>query len=201
MPRRSIVRRMLSGVLADKVAGRGSTTADGHRHRPAHPLRQPARAPGHGARGHVRPSGRAAQDQKAAGRVGRGGNHRRSRSGRGGGRRHPLPAELPEARTPRCPSWARERHPGGLSGTALVAARRMGRAVAYAGTLGDDELSRFILDGFQAEGVSVEHVVRRNGDAALSLHHPRRAGRPHPHHPVQHAGRGRRRPDRSRPKR
>jgi len=61
------------------------------------------------------------------------------------------------------PILGRERHPGGLSGTALVAARRMGRTVAYAGTLGDDELSRFILDGFEAEGVSVEHVVRRRG--------------------------------------
>jgi sulfofructose kinase len=56
-----------------------------------------------------------------------------------------------------------ERHRGGLAGTALVAARRMGRACAYAGALGDDELSRFITDGFAAEGVSVEHVVRRPG--------------------------------------
>jgi sulfofructose kinase len=56
-----------------------------------------------------------------------------------------------------------ERHCGGLAGTALVAARRMGRACAYAGALGDDALSRFIMDGFSAEGVSVEHVVRRPG--------------------------------------
>ena len=57
----------------------------------------------------------------------------------------------------------RERHSGGLAGTALVAARRMGRACAYAGTLGEDELSQFIVDGFKAEGVGVGHLVRRAG--------------------------------------
>ena len=57
----------------------------------------------------------------------------------------------------------RERHPGGLTGTALVAARRMGASSAYAGTLGDDELSRFILDSLAAEGVSTERVLRREG--------------------------------------
>jgi sulfofructose kinase len=56
-----------------------------------------------------------------------------------------------------------ERHAGGLAGTALVAARRMGRSCAYAGTLGGCELSRFILDGFAAEGISVRHVVQRPG--------------------------------------
>jgi sugar/nucleoside kinase (ribokinase family) len=56
-----------------------------------------------------------------------------------------------------------ERHAGGLAGTAIVAARRMGCACAYAGTLGADELSRFIIDRFSAEGVSVEHLVRREG--------------------------------------
>lgn len=57
----------------------------------------------------------------------------------------------------------RERHPGGLTGTALVAARRMGASSAYAGVLGDDELSRFILDSLAAEGVSTERVLRREG--------------------------------------
>jgi sulfofructose kinase len=56
-----------------------------------------------------------------------------------------------------------ERHAGGLAGTALVAASRLGCACAYAGTLGSDELSRFIIDGFQAEGVSVRHLVHRDG--------------------------------------
>jgi sugar/nucleoside kinase (ribokinase family) len=57
----------------------------------------------------------------------------------------------------------RERHPGGLTGTALVAAARMGSRCAYAGTLGSDELSNFIRESFSAEGVSVEHVVRQEG--------------------------------------
>jgi sugar/nucleoside kinase (ribokinase family) len=56
-----------------------------------------------------------------------------------------------------------ERHAGGLTGTALVAARRMGRSCGYAGTLGEDELSRFIVDAFEKEGVSVRHLVRRAG--------------------------------------
>jgi sulfofructose kinase len=56
-----------------------------------------------------------------------------------------------------------ERHAGGNTATALVAASRMGRACAYAGTLGSDELSRFALEGLKAEGVSVRHIVRRDG--------------------------------------
>ncbi|OHD73850.1 MAG: hypothetical protein A2177_14215 [Spirochaetes bacterium RBG_13_68_11] len=55
----------------------------------------------------------------------------------------------------------RERHAGGLTGTALVAAARMGRRCAYAGCLGDDELSCFILDGLAAEGVDTAAVVHR----------------------------------------
>ena len=55
----------------------------------------------------------------------------------------------------------RERHAGGLTGTALVAAARMGRRCAYAGVLGDDGLSRFILESFAAEGVDTSAVVRR----------------------------------------
>jgi sulfofructose kinase len=42
-----------------------------------------------------------------------------------------------------------------------VAAARMGRHCAYAGVLGDDELSRFILDSFAAERVDTTAVVRR----------------------------------------
>jgi sulfofructose kinase len=54
----------------------------------------------------------------------------------------------------------RERHAGGLTGTALVAASRMGASCAYAGILGPDDLSRFILEGLAAEGISVD-LVRR----------------------------------------
>ena len=52
-----------------------------------------------------------------------------------------------------------ERRAGGNTGTALVAARKMGRSAAYAGALGRDDLSRFILDGFTAEGVDIRHLV------------------------------------------
>lgn len=55
----------------------------------------------------------------------------------------------------------RERHAGGLTGTALVAAARMGRRCAYAGVLGDDELSRFILGSLAAERVDTTAVVVR----------------------------------------
>ena len=59
------------------------------------------------------------------------------------------------------PIQRHERRAGGLAGTSLVAARRMGRACAYAGTLGDDELSRFIVDGFTSAGISVDALVTR----------------------------------------
>ncbi len=55
----------------------------------------------------------------------------------------------------------RERHPGGLTGTALVAASRLGRRCTYAGTLGDDELSRFALERLEAEGIDTSNLVRR----------------------------------------
>jgi sulfofructose kinase len=67
---------------------------------------------------------------------------------------------LPDTKSP---ILRRERHAGGNTGTALVAARRMGHACLYAGTLGADELSRFIIEAFEAEGVSVQHLVRREG--------------------------------------
>lgn len=56
-----------------------------------------------------------------------------------------------------------ERQAGGLTGTALVAAARLGCRAAYAGTLGEDELSGYILDGLRAEGVSTEWAVHRRG--------------------------------------
>ena len=57
----------------------------------------------------------------------------------------------------------RERHAGGMAGTALVAARRMGCTCAYAGSLGSDELSGLIIRNFVTEQVSVEHLVRAEG--------------------------------------
>lgn len=55
----------------------------------------------------------------------------------------------------------RERHCGGLTATALVAAARLGAKCAFAGTLGFDEGSGFVLETFRREGVNIDHVVRR----------------------------------------
>jgi sulfofructose kinase len=57
----------------------------------------------------------------------------------------------------------RERQCGGLTGTALVAAARLGAVCAYAGTLGEDELTEYVLQHFQHEGVDVTHVYRQPG--------------------------------------
>lgn len=58
----------------------------------------------------------------------------------------------------------RERHCGGLAATALVAAARLGAKAAFAGTLGEDEGSRFVIATLRREGVNTRHVVR-DGDA------------------------------------
>jgi len=55
----------------------------------------------------------------------------------------------------------RERHCGGLTATALVAAARLGARCAYAGTLGFDDGSEFVLQQLEREGVDTRHVVRR----------------------------------------
>src|SRR5262249_31784101 len=49
---------------------------------------------------------------------------------------------------------------GGLCASALVAGSRLGARCAYAGTLGRDEYSRFVLDTLRREAVNVRHVVR-----------------------------------------
>ncbi|MHC4401944.1 MAG: PfkB family carbohydrate kinase [Planctomycetota bacterium] len=55
----------------------------------------------------------------------------------------------------------RERQSGGLTGTALVAAARMGARCAYAGVIGDDELSQFVTARFEQEGIDPRYGVRR----------------------------------------
>lgn len=55
----------------------------------------------------------------------------------------------------------RERHCGGLTATALVAASRMGARCAYAGVLGNDDLSCFAWEQLEREGIDLTHVVRR----------------------------------------
>src|SRR6516162_4375395 len=58
----------------------------------------------------------------------------------------------------------RERQGGGLTATALVAAARLGSRCAYAGVLGEDELSHFLRQRFQREGVDIS-LVRHRLDA------------------------------------
>jgi ribokinase len=54
---------------------------------------------------------------------------------------------------------SRERHGGGLCATALVAASKLGARCAFAGVLGDDELSRFSIGELQSAGVDVSQVL------------------------------------------
>jgi sulfofructose kinase len=61
------------------------------------------------------------------------------------------------------PVLRRERQCGGLTATALVAAARLGAKCAYAGVLGNDVSSEFVLDTFRAEKVDVSGVLRRRG--------------------------------------
>ncbi|MBY0525120.1 MAG: hypothetical protein K2R98_17070 [Gemmataceae bacterium] len=56
----------------------------------------------------------------------------------------------------------RDRQCGGLTATALVAAARSGAACAYAGVLGDDPDSRFVIDCLSREGIDVSHRVPRD---------------------------------------
>lgn len=54
----------------------------------------------------------------------------------------------------------RDRQGGGLTGTALVAAARLGARCAYAGRLGLDGFSDFAADIFRREGVDTTHAPR-----------------------------------------
>ncbi len=53
-----------------------------------------------------------------------------------------------------------ERQCGGLTATALVAASRLGARCAFAGMLGNDELSHFVEDVLAREGVETATIVR-----------------------------------------
>ena len=55
-----------------------------------------------------------------------------------------------------------QRQAGGLAGTALVAAARLGVRAAYLGVLGDNELSRFTLAEFAREGVDSTPVSHQS---------------------------------------
>jgi sulfofructose kinase len=54
----------------------------------------------------------------------------------------------------------RERQCGGLTATALVAAARLGARCAYAGVLGNDDLSQFVERTLIREGIDATHVTR-----------------------------------------
>ncbi len=53
------------------------------------------------------------------------------------------------------------RQGGGLTGTALVAASRLGAKCAYGGVLGEDELSSWTLSELEREGVDCTPVIRQ----------------------------------------
>lgn len=55
----------------------------------------------------------------------------------------------------------RLRQCGGLTGTALVAAARLGARCGYAGLLGPDELSRYVIDALGREGIDLDCRVER----------------------------------------
>ena len=59
------------------------------------------------------------------------------------------------------PVRATERAGGGLAGTALVAASRLGPRAVYCGVLGSDELSRFTIEEFRREGVDCAPLLYR----------------------------------------
>lgn len=61
----------------------------------------------------------------------------------------------------------RRRHHGGQTGTALVAAARLGVRAAYAGALGLDEPSEEALSGMRSEGVDVSECRRVAGLAPI----------------------------------
>lgn len=66
-------------------------------------------------------------------------------------------ARFPEADS-KIPVLRRARHCGGLGATSLVAAARLGSRAAYAGILGTDQHSQFVIDALGAQGVHTEHV-------------------------------------------
>jgi sugar/nucleoside kinase (ribokinase family) len=57
--------------------------------------------------------------------------------------------------------FRRDRQCGGLVGTALVAASRLGARCAYVAPLGGDELSEFALGRLRQEKIDVSHVARK----------------------------------------
>jgi sugar/nucleoside kinase (ribokinase family) len=63
----------------------------------------------------------------------------------------------------KAPIREERRDGGGLAGTALVAAARLGARAAYGGVLGDDDLSRYTLAQFEREGIDCSLVKYQPG--------------------------------------
>jgi len=68
--------------------------------------------------------------------------------------RYPSPGE-------KMPVRDRYRQGGGLTGTALAAAVRLGARAAFAGVLGTDDLSTWTRAAFEREGVDCSAVIMR----------------------------------------
>ncbi len=71
-------------------------------------------------------------------------------------------ARFPEPDTKR-PMLFERRQGGGLTGTALVAAARLGARAAYCGVMGADDLAAFTLRELEREGVDCSAVALRPG--------------------------------------
>jgi sulfofructose kinase len=69
-----------------------------------------------------------------------------------------VPSYPPADSKVRAEKWHRQC--GGLTGSALVAATRLGARCAYAGCLGTDEFSGHVINNFLHEGVDVSHSPR-----------------------------------------
>ena len=59
------------------------------------------------------------------------------------------------------PVRRRDRQCGGLTATAMVAGARLGCRCTFAGTLGGDDASQFVVERFREEGIDVSLVCRR----------------------------------------
>lgn len=70
----------------------------------------------------------------------------------------------PDSKTP---VLRAERHCGGLTGTALVAAARLGCNCAFAGVLGNDDLSAFARAHLIQEGIDLSHSRLQSGSGPV----------------------------------
>jgi sugar/nucleoside kinase (ribokinase family) len=59
-------------------------------------------------------------------------------------------------------------YPGGNAVNVAVFARRLGAHAAYAGVFGDDELGRFLREAIEAEGVTTDQSIVREGETGVS---------------------------------